>query len=181
MLKNIVLTASAALAVFALAGCTSAPPATDRAAADTDSGLTLAEVLDAGELVVATEGTYRPFSYHEGGSGALTGYDVEIITAVAERLGVDVTFEETQWDAIFAGLDAGRFDVIANQVSLNPERQRDYDFSVPYTISPGVLIVAEGTDDITSFNDLEGRTSAQSLTSNWYAIAEDAGASVESV
>ena len=181
MLKNVLLTASAALAILALAGCTSAPPATDRAAAGTDSGLTLAEVRDAGELVVATEGTYRPFSYHEGGSGALTGYDVEIITAVAERLGVDVTFAETQWDAIFAGLDAGRFDVIANQVSLNPERQRDYDFSVPYTISPGVLIVAEGTDDITSFDDLEGRTSAQSLTSNWYAIAEDAGASVESV
>jgi cystine transport system substrate-binding protein len=177
MRSKLVLAASAGLAVLTLVGCSSA----GTSGATTDgNGLTLAEVQDAGELVVATEGTYRPFSYHENGSGDLTGYDVEIITAVAEKLGVDATFEETQWDAIFAGLAAGRFDVIANQVSINPERLESYDFSEPYTISPGVLIVAEGSD-ITSFDDLAGRTSAQSLTSNWFAVAEEAGATVESV
>jgi cystine transport system substrate-binding protein len=94
---------------------------------------------------------------------------------------VDVKFAETQWDAIFAGLDAGRFDVIANQVSITDEREADYDFSKPYTVSPGVIVVNEGDDSISSFDDLEGKTTAQSLTSNWYTMAEDSGAKVESV
>jgi cystine transport system substrate-binding protein len=145
------------------------------------TGTSLADVQKAGVLTVGTEGTYRPFTFHEGGSGELTGYDVEVARAVGEKLGVDVTFEETQWDAIFAGLDAGRFDVIANQVSINDEREADYDFSTPYTVSPGVVVVNEGDDSISSFDDLSGKTTAQSLTSNWYTLAEDSGAQVQSV
>lgn len=169
--------------LLALAACSSAPSGADTtgAATEQEEGTTLAEVQEAGELVIGTEGTYRPFTYHEGGSGELTGYDVEVVTAVADRLGVEPVFEETQWDAIFAGLSAGRFDVIANQVSINPERQEEFDFSEPYTISPGVLIVAEDNGDIASFDDLAGATTAQSLTSNWYQVAEDAGAQVEQV
>ena len=170
--------ATAAVATLALAGCSSSdsPEASEEA-----GGLTLADVQEAGVLVVGTEGTYSPFSFHaDGGTGELTGYDVEVITAIAEELGVEVQFEETQWDAIFAGLDSGRWDVIANQVSINPEREERYSFSTPYTYSPGVLIVAEGSD-IQSFDDLEGATSAQSLTSNWSEVAEEAGANVEAV
>lgn len=144
------------------------------------AGLTLADVQDAGELVVGTEGTYSPFSFHEGGSGELTGYDVEVIEAVAAELGVDVRFEETQWDAMFAGLDSGRFDVIANQVSITPEREEQYVFSTPYSYSPGVLIVPSGSE-IASLDDLEGHTSAQSLTSNWSEVAEQHGATIEQV
>lgn len=179
MPRNLTAAISAVFLATALAACSTT--ATDGGAAPEDDGLTLAEVQDAGELVVGTEGTYRPFTFHEGGSGDLTGYDVDVITAVAEKLGVDVTFRETQWDAIFAGLESGRFDVIANQVSINEERKEVYDFSEPYTISPGVLIVAESNTDITDFDDLEGKTTAQSLTSNWYAVAEEAGADVEAV
>ncbi|MFD1713374.1 amino acid ABC transporter substrate-binding protein [Amnibacterium flavum] len=175
---------AATAAALVLAGCAGGPAdgtdSGDDSAAGSSNGLSLQEVKDAGKLVVATEGTYRPFSYHEDGSGDLTGYDVEIITAVADKLGVDVEFQETQWDAIFAGLEAGRFDLIANQVSINDERTAKYDFSEPYTISPGVLIVPEGSA-IASFDDLAGKTTAQSLTSNWYDIAEGAGATVEPV
>ena len=167
--------ATAAVASLALAGCSSTGSTQEEA-----DGLTLADVQDAGELVVGTEGTYSPFSFHEDGTGELTGYDVDVITAVAEELGVDVRFEETQWDAIFAGLDAGRWDVIANQVSINPEREERYLFSTPYTYSPGVLIVPTGSE-IQSFDDLEGATSAQSLTSNWAEVATEAGATVEGV
>ena len=134
-----------------------------------------------GTLTVATEGTYRPFSYHDDGSGELVGYDVEIAQAVAGKLGLAVQFQETQWDAIFAGLEAGRFDVIANQVSINDERKAKYLLSDPYTISPGVLIVPSSTTDITTFTDLAGRTTAQSLTSNWYTLAQSYGAKVEGV
>lgn len=170
------------LAAVTLAA-TACGSSSDDAADSTDqaTGTSLADVRKAGVLTVATEGTYRPFTFHEGGSGELTGYDVEVARAVGDELGVDVEFAETQWDAIFAGLDAGRFDMIANQVSINDEREADYDFSTPYTVSPGVVVVNEGDDSISSFEDLEGKTTAQSLTSNWYTMAEDSGANVESV
>ena len=160
--------AAASAAVFALAACSSgAPEASSGASAAGDEyGL-----VKAGTLTVATEGTYRPFSYHEDGSGDLVGYDVEVAEAVADKLGLEIEFEETQWDAIFAGLDAGRFDVIANQVSINPEREEQYLFSAPYTVSSGVIVVNEGDASISSFDDLAGKTTAQSLTSNWNELA----------
>ena len=141
----------------------------------------LAEVKEAGVLTVGTEGTYKPFTFHENGTGDLTGFDVEIARAVGEKLGVKVQFVETQWDAIFAGLDSGRFDVIANQVSINPDRQAHYDFSTPYTVSPGVVITKKSDDSINSFADLKGKTTAQSLTSNWYELAKANGAKVQPV
>lgn len=184
VLPRLAPVAAIAAASVALVGCsTGGGPATSgdpAASSESSTGLTIEQVQEEGVLVVGTEGTYSPFSFHEGGAGELTGYDVEIITAVAEELGVEVEFVETQWDAIFAALDAGRVDVIANQVSITPERLERYLFSEPYTYSPGVLIVAEGSD-IASFDDLSGRTSAQSLTSNWAEIATEAGADVEEV
>jgi cystine transport system substrate-binding protein len=168
----------AAVAALALTGCSTSPSSES---GDDAAPSSLAEIQEAGEIIVGTEGTYRPFTFHEDGTGDLTGYDVDIITAVAEKLGVEATFEETQWDAIFAGLDAGRFSVIANQVSINPEREESYDFSDPYTVSPGVIVVTDDTTDISSFADLEGKTTAQSLTSNWYELATENGANVEAV
>ncbi len=132
-------------------------------------------------IVIGTEGTYRPFSYHEDGTGDLTGYDVEVAQAVADRLGVEARFEETQWDAIFAGLDASRFDAIANQVSITPERDATYTFSRPYTYSTGVIVVPADDTSISSFADLSGKKTAQSLTSNWYTLAQQSGATIEPV
>jgi cystine transport system substrate-binding protein len=110
-----------------------------------------------------------------------TGYDVDIATAVADKLGVEPVFEETQFDGIFAGLESGRWDVIANQISITDERQQTYDFSEPYTVSPGVIIVKGADSGISSFEDLAGKTTAQSLTSNWNELATESGAKVEAV
>lgn len=168
------LAAFAASAALVLSGCSgSSAPASS--SADDELGL-----VSAGTLTVATEGTYRPFSFHDE-TGELVGFDVEIAEAVADKLGLEVRFQETQWDAIFAGLEAGRFDVIANQVSINPEREEKYLFSAPYTVSPGVIVVPEDDDSISSFDDLAGKTTAQSLTSNWYELAQESGATVEAV
>jgi cystine transport system substrate-binding protein len=167
---------AASAAALALAACSTGAPAASDDASGNEYGL-----VKAGTLTVATEGTYRPFSFHADGSGDLTGYDVEVAEAVADKLGLEVEFQETQWDAIFAGLDAGRFDVIANQVSINPEREEQYLFSEPYTVSPGVIVVKEGDTSISSFDDLAGKTTAQSLTSNWYELAQESGANVEAV
>src|SRR3954451_21711447 len=169
----LVLAATAALTLTACSAGSAGEPSAS--SAGDDYGL----VTD-GTLTVATEGTYRPFTFHDE-SGDLVGFDVEIAEAVADKLGLDIVFQETQWDAIFAGLDAGRFDVIANQVSINPEREEQYLFSEPYTVSPGVIVVKEGDTSISSFDDLAGKTPAQSLTSNWYQLAQDSGANVEAV
>ena len=164
--------AAASTALLALTGCGSSG---ESGGVGEELGL-----VSGDTLTVATEGTYRPFSYHDE-SGELVGYDVEVAEAVAENLGVEITFQETQWDAIFAGLDAGRFDTIANQVSITPEREADYVFSTPYTVSTGVLVVPADNDTIKGFDDLDGKTTAQSLTSNWRDLAVESGAEIEAV
>ncbi|MBD8703404.1 transporter substrate-binding domain-containing protein [Frigoribacterium sp. CFBP9030] len=175
-----------AAAALALTAC--APASTDGvvtqtgdATADTSAAKSLDDIQESGELVIGTEGTYQPFTYHEGGSGALTGYDVDVATAVAEKLDLTPTFEETQFDALLAGLDAGRFDIVANQISITDEREAGFDFSTPYTVSRGAVITAADNTDITSLADLEGKTTAQSQSSNFYTTAKDAGADVQVV
>ncbi len=113
--------------------------------------------------------------------GELTGFDVEIAQAVAGKLGVKATFQETQFDGIFAGLESKRFDTIANQISINDERKAKYEFSTPYTISTGVVVTKADNSSINSFADLKGKTTAQSLTSNFYKMAVEAGANVQAV
>ncbi|WP_077624050.1 amino acid ABC transporter substrate-binding protein [Sediminibacillus massiliensis] len=135
------------------------------------------QVMEEGVLTIGTEGTYAPFTFHNE-EGELTGYDVEIIREIANRMGVEAEFEETQWDSMFAGLNAERFDLIANQVGINEDRLENYDFSNPYTYSSAVVVVPKNNEDIQSFEDLEGKRSAQSLTSNYGAIAKENGAEI---
>lgn len=183
MLLNRALTAALLTSAVALAACSGGDTADSGSgdAGGTSTGGGEYGLANQGVLVVGTEGTYRPFSYHENGSGDLVGYDIEVVEAVADKLDLEVRYQETQWDGIFAGLEAGRFDVIANQVSINAEREAKYLFSEPYTVSPGVVVVAEDTTDIAGLEDLEGKTTAQSLTSNWYEVAESNGANVQAV
>lgn len=178
-LVGILAAASLALAACGGAGTGGNSGAGGSPASGADTSLS--SIKDAGQIVFATEGTYKPFSYHEGGAGALTGYDVDVATAVADKLGVKAKFEETQFDSIFAGLEAKRFDAIANQVTVNPVRQEKYSLSIPYTVSQGVIVTQDSNTSIKSFADLKGKTTAQSLTSNWYTLAKDSGANVEAV
>lgn len=171
------------IGALVLAACTGSPeedPTTDDAVEDSGEQDLLAKVKDEGTLIVGTEGTYPPFTFHDE-TGALTGFDVEIAREVGERLGVEVEFLETQWDAIFAGLDASRFDMVANQVGINAEREESYEFSNPYITSTAVLVVGADETEIASFDDLEGKLSAQSLTSNYGEIARSYGAELEGV
>ncbi|MFD2654996.1 amino acid ABC transporter substrate-binding protein [Gracilibacillus thailandensis] len=143
---------------------------------DTDTNL-YEQIQEDGVITVGTEGTYAPFTFHDEEDN-LTGYDVEVMREVASRLDLEVEFNETQWDSMFAGLNAGRFDVIANQVGINEERLEKYDFSEPYTYTGAVVVVPADNEEVTSFEDIEGKQSAQSLTSNFNDIAEENGAEV---
>ncbi|MFK3691779.1 amino acid ABC transporter substrate-binding protein [Agrobacterium tumefaciens] len=139
------------------------------------AGENLDQIKSAGVIKIGTEGTYAPFTFHDG-SNKLVGFDVEIGEAVAKKLGVKAEFIEGKWDGLIAGLDAKRYDAVINQVGITEARKQKYAFSEPYIASKAVLIVREGNTDIKGFDDLKGKKSAQSLTSNFGKLAEAAGA-----
>ncbi|WP_109789933.1 ABC transporter permease subunit [Mycolicibacterium conceptionense] len=144
--------------------------------ADTDEPL-----KSAGVLRVGTEGVYSPFSYHDTATGQLVGYDVDVARAVGDKLGVRVEFIETPWDSIFAALEANRFDLVANEVTITPDRQAKYDLSQPYSIGEGVIVTRADDNSVKSTADLKGKAAAENATSNWSEIARKAGARVEAV
>lgn len=169
---------SAASASPVAADSSSAAPASSASQAsgtDSDPNSLLNQIKQKGVLLVGTEGTYSPFSYHDSGD-KLVGFDVEIAEAVAGQLGVKAQFVETKWDSMIAGLDAKRFDVVFNQVGITDERKQKYDFSTPYTVTRAALIVHQDDTAIKSFDDLKGKKSAQSLTSNYAQMAQQFGA-----
>ncbi|GGH32406.1 amino acid ABC transporter substrate-binding protein [Paenibacillus segetis] len=144
---------------------------------DNTKSNSLEAVKASGKLRIGTEGTYAPFTYHDT-DGKLTGFDIEIAREVAKRLGVEPEFIETQWDGIFAGLDANRFDAVFNEVMIRDDRKEKYDFSDPYIVSRAVLIVPTDNTNITKFADLKGKKAGQSLTSNLTDIAKENGAEI---
>ena len=130
---------------------------------------------------VGTEGTYPPFTYKDPRTGQLTGYDVEVAREVAKRAGWKLQLVTSQFDAIFAALDSKRIDMVANEITINPERQQQYLFSQPYSFSHGVIVTAAGNTTITKLSDLQGKTAAESATSNWSQVAKKAGAKIQNV
>lgn len=140
--------------------------------------------LKANKVVkVGTEGTYPPFTFHDTkNDNVLTGFDVELAREVFKRAGIEtVEFVEGPWDGLIAGVDAGRYDVVVNQVGITPERQEKFDFSEPYIAAPMVVIVREDNTDITKLDDIKGKKAAQTLTSNFGKKATELGAEIVSV
>jgi len=137
----------------------------------------LAKIKSAGAFKVGTEGTYAPFTYHDA-SNQLTGFDVEIARAIAAKLGVKAEFVEGKWDGLIAGLDANRYDAVINEVAVTDARKQKYDFSDPYIVSHAALIVRSDNNTIKGFDDLKGKKSANTLTSNFGKIATAHGAEV---
>ena len=149
-------------------------------AALAESGDQLSDIQGKGEIVVATEGAWAPWTYHDE-AGTLVGFDVEVAQAIAAKLGVTATFAETEWDGIFAGLDSGRYDIAANGVEVTEERARKYDFSTPYGYIRTALIVRGDNTDIQSFEDLKGKHTANSIASTYMTLAESYGATAVGV
>ena len=118
---------------------------------------------DARVVRVGTEGVYPPFSYRDQDTNELTGFDIEVIKAVADEAGWDLQFVEAPFDSLFPALDSKRIDVIANQVTITGERKARYLFSTPYTYSHGVIVTAKDTDDITSLADYFVTSSGRDL------------------
>ena len=179
----------AAAGVLSLSGCgssgsssaaassTASSSASGAAAAGSDL---LSTIQSRGTLIVALEGAWQPWSYHDE-SDTLVGYDVEVSRAIAEKLGVEPEYVESDWDSLFAGLDAGRFDMVCNGVEVTDERALTYDFTTPYGYIHTALAVRKDNDEIKTFEDLKGKTTANSLASTYMELAESYGATVQGI
>lgn len=174
----------AAAGVLTLSGCsnssTSTAASSGASSAAGSSADQLAAIQASGKLIVALEGAWQPWSYHDE-SDTLVGYDVEVSRAIAEKLGVEPEYVESDWDSLFAGLDAGRYDMVCNGVEVTEERAKTYAFTTPYGYIHTALAVRKDNTDITSFEELKGKTTANSLASTYMELAESYGATVQGI
>lgn len=137
----------------------------------------LQQIEEDGKIRIGLEGTFPPFSYHDE-AGDLTGFEYEIAAQIAEDLGAEAEFIESKWDSLIAGLDSDKYDFVINNISITDERKEKYDFSVPYMSSVAVLAVNKDNTDIETIEDLDGKKSAQTITSNFARDAEALGAEI---
>ncbi len=132
----------------------------------------LDSVKASGVLKVGMEGTYPPFGYRNA-QGQLDGFDVAVARAVAEKMGLKAQFVTTEWSGIIAGLQAGKFDVIVNQVSMTPARKQELDFTPPYVYS-AVQVLQRSNDqrEFASLDALKGKSVGVTLGSNYAELAK---------
>lgn len=172
-----VLTASGALS---LAGCSNSSASSIAASASDQPADQLDAIRQRGTLIVALEGAWQPWSYHDE-RDTLVGYDTEVSRAIAQKLGVEPEYVESDWDSLFAGMDAGRYDLVCNGVEVTEERTKTYDFTVPYGYIHTALAVRKDNEEIKTFEDLAGKTTANSLASTYMELAEQYGATVQGI
>ena len=167
MRKSIVTLGLTAVLTGVLAACT-------MVYADSDE---LSQIQESGTLKVGVEGTYPPYTYHDD-DGTLTGFDVDVAKAIADKLGVEADFTESDWDSLLAGIDSGRLDTVINAVSITDEREEKYDFAGPYFYITQQIVVAKDNDDIVDMASLDGKKMANTATTAYLDLLEDAGVSL---
>ena len=148
---------------FLLTGCgnstvdNSSASSSSSASSASASGDLLEQIQSKGEIVVAMEGTWAPWTYHDEDDN-LVGYDVEV-----------------------AGIDSGRYDIMVNGVDITEERAEKYSFSDPYAYNRTAVIVNSANDEIQSMEDLDGKSTANTISSTYAEVAEKYGAAVTGV
>jgi ABC-type amino acid transport substrate-binding protein len=112
-------------------------------------------LIQEGQLLVGTDTPFPPFEI--GQPPNISGYDIEVVNGIAEKLGLQVTYQDTSFDTIFRDTAQGKFDMAVAASTITPEREQTVDFSDPYYQANQSLIVAAGSD-IRRTDDLGGAT-----------------------
>ena len=141
---------SALAASEAPSAAASAAPATPIA------GGLLEKVIKAGKLVVSTDPKYPPQSELQP-DGTFKGFDIDVATEIAKRLGVKVEFATPDWTAITAGAWGGRWDISVGSMTVTVDRSKVLDFSPPYYYTPAQM-AASTKSGITTLEGLAGKT-----------------------
>lgn len=135
------------------------------------------KLIQPGKLMVATEGTYPPFSMQAPG-GELDGLEIRVMKEVAKRIGLTYEPVITKWDSLLVGLAANQYDVISAAMDITAERQKAVLFSDGWLESGGRIVVLKDSA-IKSAADLKGKNVGALIASNWFKIAEKKGATVK--
>ena len=136
---------------------------------------------DGKVYTVATDNAYVPFEYLDEESGELVGFDIDLITALAEEAGIEIEFETLEFAGIVAGLGSGKFDIGIAGMTITEERKENIDFTQPYYEAGLILAVTEeNADEIQSIDDVDGKVVAtrQGSTSQEY-LEENTDATAE--
>lgn len=145
MKKTAIIFISLLLLVATLSGCSGSTT--------TAKDLTMTE----GVLTIGVDNTYPPMEYNDEDTGELVGFDIDLANALAEKMGLEVNFVSTAWDAIFIGLDTEKYDCIMSSVSMTEERLENFEFTTPYLANGQVIVVKPGDESVQTPADLEGK------------------------
>jgi polar amino acid transport system substrate-binding protein len=129
-------------------------------------------LLKPGQLLVATDAPYPPFEIGTPEDGNFTGFDKDLMDAVAAKLGLEPTYQNSSFDTIFRDVASGQFDVVAAAATITPAREKVVDFSRPYYEAQQALVVPAGSD-ITSTDDLAGEIVGAQQGTTGQTYAED--------
>lgn len=140
----------------------------------------LTDIKRSGKILVATEGTWTPWTYKDE-EGNFTGFDIELTEAIAEKLGAKIVYFSGNFDTLMDGVISGRYDIMVNGVTVTDERKEKMNFTRPYAYMKTVLVVAEDNKDISSLEDLKGKTVANSYGTSYGDMAEAYGAEIKSM
>lgn len=119
----------------------------------------LANVQSEGVLRVSTDPAYPPQSSLNEDTGEYEGFDIDVATEIAERLGVEVAWETPQWETIIAGNWNGRWDVSVGSMTITPERAEVLNFTPAYYFTPAAVAVQEDDNSVSDLTtDLDGKS-----------------------
>lgn len=122
-------------------------------------------------LRVGMSGGYFPFTFVK--QDVLQGFEVDVMSAVGEKTGLDIKFETMSFSGLVGALEAGRIDTIANQITITPEREARFVFTQPYVIDGAQVVTRKGNEEIDEVGDLRGKTVAVNLGSNFEQLLRD--------
>src|SRR5664280_2647477 len=142
-------------AVFTVALVSSLLVLTGCGTAATSSDLT--RVKQDGVLTVGNDTTFAPFEFDDSANKP-TGFDIDLITAVAQKLGLKTDIETTAWDGIILALQAQKFEVVISAMTITPDREKEVSFSIPYYRADMGIMYNPARSTITKPEDLKGKT-----------------------
>ena len=148
MKKFTAFTLALVMALGLLAGCGSSNSDNNTPAGD--------DASDAAKtkLVVATSPDFPPFESLEGGE--VVGIEVDILSKIAEKMGMELDIQQMDFDSVIPGVQAGKFDVGMSGITVTDKRKENVDFSSVYFMAAQAIVVADGSS-ITGKADLEGK------------------------
>ena len=115
------------------------------------------------KVTVATDATFPPFETVDEATKELTGFDIELMNAIAQKAGLQVEFINQPFDPMLAGVVSCQYDAAIAAITITEERQKEMLFSDPYINAGQIVVVAAGNTAIAGKADLEGKTIAAQL------------------